>query len=103
MFRICYHVPESHLENTKTAMFDAGAGRNGGYEHCCWQVRGEGQFRPMAGSQPYHGEEGVLARLPEYRVEMICDEAHIEAVVVALKNSHPYEVPSYQVIRLENF
>ena len=103
MFRITYHVPESHLEATKTALFEAGAGQTGGYEDCCWQVKGEGQFRPLPGSQPFKGREGVLERLPEYRVEMICDEAHIGAVVAALKQAHPYEVPSYQVIRVEDF
>ena len=38
MYKICYHVPESHLDITKQALFSAGAGRVGAYEHCCWQV-----------------------------------------------------------------
>ena len=103
MFRLCYHVPESHLEATKTALFEAGAGRAGSYEHCCWQVKGEGQFRPLSGSQPFQGQEGLLERLAEYRVEMVCADEHIDAAVAALKRSHPYEVPSYQVIRLEDY
>jgi len=103
MFRICYHVPESHLEATKTALFEAGAGRAGSYEHCSWQVEGEGQFRPLIGSEPFRGQDGVLERLAEYRVEMVCDEEHIDVAVAALKQAHPYEVPSYQVVRLEDY
>ncbi len=56
MYKLCYYVPESHLEVTKQAIFDAGAGRVGNYDCCCWQVRGQGQFRPLPGSQPFIGQ-----------------------------------------------
>ena len=103
MYKLGFYVPESHLEPVKAAVFAAGAGRIGDYDHCCWQVKGEGQFRPLSGSQPFQGHEGMLERLAEYRVEMVCDDEHIEAAIAALKQSHPYEVPSYQVIRLEDY
>lgn len=100
MYKIGYYVPESHLESTKRALFEAGAGRIGHYDHCCWQVRGEGQFRPLAGSQPFLGAQGDLKQVTEYRVEMVCAEEHLEAAINTLKTAHPYEEPAYDVVRL---
>jgi hypothetical protein len=36
MLKLIYYVPESHLESTKLAIFGAGAGGIGNYEHCAW-------------------------------------------------------------------
>lgn len=52
MFKLIYYVPESHLESTKLAIFEAGAGGIGNYEHCAWQVLGTGQFKPVKGANP---------------------------------------------------
>ena len=41
--------------------------------------------------------------MAEYKVEMICSKEHIHAAIAALKNSHPYETPAYQITRCENF
>lgn len=84
-------------------MFAAGAGRIGDYEHCCWQVLGQGQFKPLEGSDPYIGQQDVVEQVAEYRVEMICKEDAIVEVVSALKRAHPYEEPAYDVMRLESF
>jgi hypothetical protein len=95
IYALCFYVPESHVESVKEALFEAGAGRVGDYECCAWQVLGSGQFRPMAGSQPFLGHEGQLEIVPEFRVEMVCDATRIEAVIDALLASHPYEEPAY--------
>jgi len=100
MYKICYYVPESHLEVTKEALFIAGAGRLGDYEACCWQVLGRGQFRPLPGSQPFIGSDGALSEIEEYRVEMVCRDALIGPVIAALKQAHPYEEPAYETWRL---
>jgi hypothetical protein len=103
MYRLCYYVPESHLDVTKQAIFDAGAGRVGNYDCCCWQVRGEGQFRPLPGSRPFIGQEGTIEQIEEYRVEMVCTDDHIDEVVMALKQAHPFEEPAYSVVNLADF
>ena len=102
LFKMTWHVPPSHLEATKAAVFATGAGRVGAYDHCCWQVLGEGQFRPLDGSTPHIGSTGQLETLPEYRVELVCDEACLAKAVAALKAAHPYETPSYAVWPLED-
>ncbi|MFW5432509.1 MAG: hypothetical protein ACKE5Q_06955, partial [Methylophilaceae bacterium] len=95
-----FYVPEKHCENVKQAMFDAGAGVLENYQECSWQTLGQGQFRPMEGSQPFLGEKDKLETIDEYKVEMLCDADCIEPVIQALKSSHPYEVPAYFVIEL---
>ena len=55
MLKLIYYVPESHLESTKLAIFEAGAGGIGHYEHCAWQVKGIGQFKPVQGANPFLG------------------------------------------------
>jgi hypothetical protein len=103
VYKLSFHVPASHLEETKRAVFAAGAGSVGSYEHCCWQVLGEGQFRPRPGSAPHLGQAGQLEQVAEYRVEMVCDDGCASAVVAALKQAHPYEMPSYAIWELAEF
>ncbi len=100
MYKLCFYVPESHLEMVKQAVFGAGAGCIGAYDHCCWQTLGLGQFRALAGSQPFIGETGVLEQLPEWKVELVVADEFIRQAVAALIAAHPYETPAYQVWQL---
>lgn len=103
MYILCFNVPESHLESVKNAVFEAGAGKINNYSHCSWQILGEGQFMPLAGSNAFIGKVGKIEKVSEYKVETICDETYIKDAVTALKHAHPYEAPSYQVWKLENY
>jgi len=100
MLKLIYYVPDSHLESTKQAIFSAGAGGIGNYEHCAWQVKGMGQFKPVKGADPYIGELGELEQVDEWRVETIVIEANAKAVAKALKASHPYEEPAFEFIQI---
>ncbi|MDD4102204.1 MAG: NGG1p interacting factor NIF3 [Kiritimatiellae bacterium] len=101
MYKLTVYIPESHLELVKEALFRAGAGTYEGYDCCCWQVLGQGQFRPLDGSMPFAGKVGVVEAVPEYRVEMICDDEVRAAAVAALRASHPYELPAFDFMRVE--
>lgn len=101
MYKVCVYVPESHLEAVKQALFGAGAGRLGAYDQCCWQVPGQGQFRPLAGANPFLGEVGQLESVVEYRVELVCADDCIRAAISALRAAHPYEEPAFDVWKLE--
>lgn len=103
MYKLCVYVPASHLEQVKQALFAAGAGRIGDYDSCCWQVAGQGQFRPLTGADPFIGSQGSIETVEEYKVELVCEDAVIAAAVAALKQVHPYEEPAYQVWKLESF
>lgn len=100
MYKLTVYVPESHLETVKDALFAAGAGRYAAYDRCCWQVAGQGQFRPLEGSAPFIGTRGQEERLAEYRVEMICADDAVSDALAALRAAHPYEEPAFDFIRL---
>ena len=100
MYKVTFYVPEPHLESVKTAMFEAGAGQIGDYDQCAWQVKGQGQFRALIGSNPFLGELNQLERVEEYRVEMVVQKQRIKAVMNALKTSHPYETPAFDVLEV---
>lgn len=102
MYKICFYVPTSHLETVKSAMFKKGAGKIGNYGCCAWQTLGEGQFVPLTGSKAFIGVQDQLEKVEEYKVEMVCDDTLIKDVISALKNSHPYEEPAYDVWRIED-
>jgi hypothetical protein len=103
MYKISVFVPEAAVEQVKQAMFAAGAGKIGEYDSCSWQTIGQGQFRPLEGSSPFIGEQNRIETVAEYRIEMVCAEESINDVVAALKSSHPYEEPAYDVWKLEDF
>lgn len=98
MYQVIVYIPESHCEQVKLAMFDAGAGRYENYEHCSWQVLGQGQFKPLVGSDPFIGNQDKLETVNEYRVEMICEEHCLQDAVKAMLDSHPYEEPAYVIL-----
>ena len=95
-YRLDVYVPDSHVEAVKTAIFEAGAGYFGNYDSCCWQTEGTGQFRPLEGSHPFKGETGHLEQVKEWKLEFVVSESVLGAVLEALKESHPYETPSFQ-------
>jgi hypothetical protein len=101
MYKMCYFVPETHVEQTKQALFEAGAGRIGDYDCCAWQCRGQGQFRPLEGSDPFLGKAGEIEVVDEYKVELVCADELIQDALAALKRAHPYEEPAYEVYRME--
>jgi len=102
MYKIVFYVPESHLEVVKNAVFSTGAGKIGDYDSCCWQCLGQGQFRPLNGSKPFRGRYQQLEIVAEYRVELVCISQLVESAIDALRNSHPYEEPAYDVWQLAN-
>jgi hypothetical protein len=93
VYKLSFFVPDSHVETVKTAVFAAGA----------WQVLGQGQFRAMDGSQPFIGQVGQVEVVEEWKVELVVADELIVAVVAALKLSHPYETPAYEVWQLADF
>ncbi|WP_085673456.1 MULTISPECIES: NGG1p interacting factor NIF3 [unclassified Pseudomonas] len=103
MYKLAFFVPASHVEGVKAAVFAAGGGRIGDYDHCAWQTLGQGQFRPLDGSQPFLGQTGQVEVVEEWKVELVVADDLIVQVVAALKRSHPYETPAYEVWPLADF
>ena len=98
--KVTTFVPEAHLEQVAQALFAAGAGRIGDYEQCSYRLRGEGTFFGTEGTHPRIGRKGRLERVSEVRLEMVAPQDRLAEVVAALRRSHPYEEPAFDVYPL---
>jgi hypothetical protein len=102
MLLLCFYVPEKNKEEVKKAVFEAGGGSIGNYDSCSFETMGMGQFRALQGSKPHIGKLDQVEKVPEVKVELVCEEARLPNIIKALKDSHPYETPAYYIIRMLN-
>ncbi|MEM5947585.1 NGG1p interacting factor NIF3 [Spirochaetia bacterium 38H-sp] len=100
LYRFEFYVPVSHAEEVKAAVFSAGAGRYEGYDMCAWETRGTGQFRPLAGSNPFIGSYGAVEKVEELKVECVCEASVMPDVLRAFFEAHPYEEPAYAIFKM---
>ena len=98
---VCF-VPASHLEAVSQAVFAAGAGSIGKYDHCSFQVSGNGTYRAGEGTQPFRGRIGINHYEPETRFETILPRHRLKQVVKAMTDCHPYEEVAYDLFPLMN-
>ena len=101
-YKLVVFVPVDALSEVTNAVYEAGAGWIGNYRNCGWQTEGTGTFLPLEGARPTIGRKGRHEEVRELRVETIVPAGNIDAVVEAMKQAHPYEVPAYDVYRLVN-
>jgi len=99
-YKLVTFVPEEALERVSRALFDAGAGRIGKYSACSFRSVGTGTFFGEEGSQPVIGRSGQLEQAPEVRLETVAPIAQVPAIIDALRRSHPYEEPAFDLNQL---
>jgi hypothetical protein len=92
------YVPRGHTVAVLEALFAAGAGAMGDYEHCAFVSEGTGQFRPVRDARPVIGYLGELEHVLEHRLELVVPRRLRGEVVRALLLAHPYEMPAFHVL-----
>lgn len=100
MLQLIVYVPLRHADKVKEAIFDAGAGTMGLYDRCCWETIGRGQFRPLAGADPFVGTVGEVETVDEVKIETVCPASRACEVERALRRAHPYEEPAFGFFRM---
>jgi hypothetical protein len=98
--KLVVFVPSEAVDAVRDAVFEAGAGRIGGYERCSWYTEGVGTFFGGEGTLPAIGERGREERVPEVRLETVFPEDRQNEVVAALRRAHPYEEPAFDIYPL---
>lgn len=93
-------VPENAVQNVSDALFDAGAGIIGDYTRCSFRLQGRGTFKGSSASNPTVGQAGRFEMVDEWRIETIVPLDRLEGVLEALRKSHPYETPAFDLIQL---
>lgn len=95
-------VPTSEAQKVRAALFEAGAGRIGNYDHCSYNLKGEGSFRPNDDANPTIGERGQVHFEEETQIG-VTFPVHLESnILQQLFAAHPYEEVAYEITRLEN-
>jgi hypothetical protein len=98
--KLVVFVPREALDEVREALFTAGAGRIGGYEHCSWYTEGTGTFLGGEGTSPSVGQPGREERVAELRLETVFPVERQDEVLAALRRVHPYEEPAFDVYEL---
>jgi dinuclear metal center YbgI/SA1388 family protein len=99
-YKLVAFVPPDALAKVSDAVFAAGAGRIGDYGSCSFRTPGTGTFFGEAGTKPAAGKPGTLETVGEVRLEVVVPMARTSEVVRALRGSHPYEEPAFDLVRL---
>ncbi len=99
--KLVVFVPMQNLSAVADALFAAGAGHIGNYRDCSFRQEGIGTFFGSEAANPRVGQKGRLEEVAEYRLEVICPEECVDAVVAAMRKSHSYEEPAYDVYPLQ--
>ena len=98
--KLIVFVPPEALNTVREALFEAGAGRIGGYERCSWYTEGTGTFLGGENTSPALGKPGREERVRELRLETVFPPELHEQVITALRRAHPYEEPAFDVYEL---
>lgn len=102
MFVLVTFVPLAETEQVLSALFNAGAGVYGNYDHCAFVSTGEGRFRPLQGASPFIGNPGQDERVQENRIELLVPDTAVDQVLQALRQSHPYEEPAVYLFPMDD-
>ncbi len=99
-YKLVVFVPVDALDKVANAVFAAGAGAMGNYRDCGFGTDGTGTFLPLKGAHPAIGKRGRREAVHEIRFESIVPADKLDAVVGAMKEAHPYEMPAFDIFRL---
>ncbi|MEA3465518.1 MAG: Nif3-like dinuclear metal center hexameric protein [Thermodesulfobacteriota bacterium] len=102
LLKLVVFVPHNNAETIAAALFKAGAGHVGHYDHCSFRSDGTGSFRATEGCTPHIGTIGSDEQVNEIRLETIVPRALINKVVEKMIKVHPYEEVAYDLLPLDN-
>ena len=99
-YKLYVFVPEAACERVSRALFGAGAGKIGNYSGCSFRSPGTGTFFGEEGAKPALGHAGKREVVAELRLETAVPAARVADVIRALRASHPYEEPAFDLVRV---
>jgi len=102
LMKLVYFVPVAQAEETRKAIFKAGAGHIGNYDMCSYNLEGKGSFRAGEDANPFVGNKNEIHYEDEIRIETIFPKHLKHKIINALIEAHPYEEVAYDIYPLEN-
>jgi len=101
LVKLVVFVPEGHLDKVRSSLF-VFAENLGDYCDCSFSAGGNGTFTPLSGAHPFIGKVGTRETVMEYRLELLLRRDMLPRAIRAMKASHPYEEPAFDVYSLMN-
>ena len=98
--KIIVTVPKENTEEVRNAICNEGAGIIGNYSFCSMTTKCIGTFKPNELANPYIGENNKLEYVEEDKLEVVCPIDKVKTVINKLREVHPYEEPSIDIIPL---
>lgn len=100
--KLITYVPTKDADAVREALFSVGAGSIGNYDHCSFNLKGQGSFKPTEDANPSIGNIGEVHFEEEIQLG-ITFPAHLESTILKkLFDAHPYEEVAYEVTTLDN-
>lgn len=100
--KLITYVPTKDADAVREALFSVGAGSIGNYDHCSFNLKGQGSFKPTEDANPTIGNIGEVHFEEEIQLG-ITFPAHLESTILKnLFDAHPYEEVAYEVTTLDN-
>jgi dinuclear metal center YbgI/SA1388 family protein len=100
-FKLVVFVPETDLARVSDAIFAAGGGKIGQYEQCSFRTAGTGTFFGTESTNPSVGQKGQREEVAESRLEVLVAERFLSAVLQAMRQTHSYEEPAFDLYPLQ--
>ncbi|HEY9221813.1 MAG TPA: Nif3-like dinuclear metal center hexameric protein [Lutibacter sp.] len=100
--KLTTYAPIAAAEKVRQALFNAGAGTVGNYDHCSFNAEGYGTFKGNENSIPVYGEKEKLHQEKETLIGVIFEKHKERNILSALFESHPYEEVAYEIVSLDN-
>ncbi len=100
--KVVVFIPEDNLEKVSEAIYNAGGGIIGEYKKCSFISNGTGTFEGSVNSNPAIGTCNNFERVKEVRFEVLVNSWMLNNVVNAIKKTHPYEEPAFDIIPVKN-
>src|SRR5690554_4038815 len=97
IYKLITYVPVDNVLKVREALFQAGAGNIGNYDHCSFNSEGKGTYRGNPESNPVVGEKNQLVETSEIKVEVTFEKHLQNNILKALFESHIYEEVAYEI------
>lgn len=100
--KLTTYTPLAAAEKVKSALFKAGAGVLGYYNHCSFSAEGVGSSKPSQAARLSLGNSGEVHVEKEVQLSLIYSFEKEDKVLQALFEAHPYEKVAYEIVSLDN-
>ena len=101
--KLTTYVPLKKADQLRKALFKAGAGNIGNYDHCSFNIDGKGTYKGNELSNPTIGKKEELHTEDETCIS-VTFQKHMESQILdSLFKNHPYEEVAFEVTSLDNY